>query len=212
MALIVIIFGAVSISAQANYMTIFGLELNKPFNVPECPIIQHKLLGGKDYDDYANSSDIKSMCFKRNLTPYVKKSFLKNSIKKPLPLLSTEQIDLVLPESRPIYAGREATAFIINGNFAGVNFSTPSFKTDNPTLLSDLVSDLTAKYGKPTKTTPQELQNDYGAKYTTYLYEWQLPDLSVIYSEYRGTVYIATPPLVQLRIENEKKNKTKNPL
>lgn len=207
-ALIITVFGVVSISAQANYMTSFGLKLGAPFNVPECPIVQQTYVTGKRYENYATSK-IESMCFQRDLTPYFKKGLLKDSIKKPLPpLFSNGKVNLIVPiESSPDYIAGGATAFLIDGNFVGIEFyATGSFKTPNTAL----VSALTEKYGNPTKVTPIELQNDYGAKYTAYTYEWQLSSLSVFYDGYKGTVSIETSPLIQLRRElRQKEDETK---
>lgn len=126
MVLIITVLSAASLSAQAKYMTSFGLQLGEPFNVPECPIVQQTYLGGKRYEDYANDLEIKSMCFKRDLSPYFKKGLLKDSIKKPLPPLPlTGKILLVLPKSRPEYVTSDTvTAYLIGGNFVGIDFLT----------------------------------------------------------------------------------------
>lgn len=204
-------------SSKAEYMTAFGLKLGEPFNVPECPIIEKKYLGGKKYDEYATDTEVQSMCFQRKLSPYK----IKERVQLPLPpLYPTGYVGLVIPYSkRPDYIydsydiNTTIMAYLIDGNFVGADFDIVGFDSPMAGSIKSLVSDLTAKYGKPAKVSAQELQNNYGARFTTYIYEWQLPGLAVVYNEHignftgipRGRVSVVTPILAERRRQDEKK-------
>lgn len=201
-------------------MTAFGLKFGEPFTVPECPIVERKYAGGGKYEEYAKKYEIQNMCFQRSLTYSSDK---KRVFQKPLPpLASNGNVGLVLPAKlRPVYIydqfdlATTIIAYIVDGNFAGVDFQTYGDTAANASLMTDLIPDLTDKYGKPTKVAPQELQNAFGARYTTYNYEWRLSGLSVIYTGHigmilgnsRGAVSITTDTLERQRREIDKKLK-----
>lgn len=86
------------------------------------------------------------------------------------------------PEDRPaLLSTSGVTGTLIDGILEGLNFGTLGYSSKDQTLAT-----LVEKYGKPTRITDRKLQNRYGAKFDTYIAEWDNPDL---YVEFTPTFY-----------------------
>lgn len=187
--------------SNASKVTIFGQEIGSPLSLPECPKVTRKV-GGKKQEVVASENEITSICYVGAVAP-------------------TSVVVILIPDGkRPAYIRRgygsdavNIRAFIIEGTVQGIDFNTAYGEQEQKDAL---FSDLEVKFGKPTNAIPREWQNDNGAKYTRYEYEWNSPTHNValkektIYGSFvNGMVTIYTPKaasfLADVELEMKKK-------
>jgi hypothetical protein len=152
----------------APSMTVFGLELGKPFTVPECSL--HKL-GRKDY---VYAGDDKAVCFELNFVHH-------KSDPRSIPV-TDGAVALRFPIEQPMVV-RDVAASVIKGNLESVEISTAGI-SDESVILDMLVK----KYGKPSSSSEGSAQSAMGAQFPTLLAVWHFsdPDLTVLYKSVDG--------------------------
>lgn len=144
-------------NAFSEELTIFGFELGKPLNIPEC---EYTLSSGsiKLYD-----SPKQGVCFEgpHNIDGYnqpVKRIIFSD---KTSPL---------------IVANSSAIALEIDGNLAGLEFFTYGISAQDITLET-----LSKKYGKPTKKSAETIENNFGASVVSLTANWNLKKISITF-------------------------------
>lgn len=162
-ALITIATVACGQTASAPSTTVFGLELGKPFNVPECSLFK---LGRKDYM-YAEND--KAVCYELNFVHH-------KSDPRSIPV-TDGSVKLRFPIDQPVI-GRSMSASIMKGNLEGIGISTFGIKDEDAVLAV-----LENKYGKPSATIAGSVQNMMGAQFPTLFAVWHFtePDLTITY-------------------------------
>lgn len=166
-------------------VTIFGQEIGAALSLPECPKATRKVKG-KNIETIASESEITTICYVGNVLP-------------------TTVLAILIPDGkRPAYIRRMYGSdvppirfIILDGKVQGVDFKTGYSAQEEKDAL---YSDLEFKFGGPSKTLSREWQNDNGAKYTRYEYEWNSASHLVSLSEktingsfIQGLVTIYTP-------------------
>jgi hypothetical protein len=147
-------------TARADNSTVFGVELQKPFVMPECPI-EHL---GKNFNDYFPPPTI-GVCYQMMDHKDAGKS-------RPL----NDMVKLRWPdkESPELVIGYSATANIIDGNIEGVSFNTLGIQSQDRDFNA-----LKVKYGEPTQNTRGTMQNGYGATFNPIRASWTMGDIVV---------------------------------
>ena len=192
------VFGQTNAPAK---VTIFGQEIGSPLSLPECPKVTKKI-NGKKREVIAEEYEITAVCYIGNVGP-------------------TSVLALLIPDGkRPSYVRKGLSgeaipvrAYIIDGLVQGIDFKTAY--NDNK-QKDELYSDLQVKFGDHTQSFSREWQNDNGAKFTRYEYNWysrsymvDLREDKVYGSLVNGQVRIYTPKanafLAAVEIEMKKK-------
>jgi hypothetical protein len=141
--------------AQSVDRSVFGVELGKPLNVPECA--KRKSAGGT-MEFYLSSIEITANCF------HIERG-------------NDRFLDIPMKQQPMILnAGSSPRLIIIDGNVEAVHFTTYGMREEQQTFDA-----LVAKYGAPTRVEPGATQTLNGAQFTTRDAYWQLPDLHVSY-------------------------------
>lgn len=150
-------------TAHADTGTIFGMGLHKPFAVPECRYTRL----GKTSGYYIQLPD--GAC-------YELMSDKDPNAGKNAPIANdTVKIQWWVTVSPKLVAGN-AVATIMDGNLEGISFNTLGIESQERDM--QLLID---KYGTPTVTNQQTLQNGYGAKFGAVRATWEIDDLVVSY-------------------------------
>lgn len=169
-------------NAQVNgdeTQTVFGFELGKPLNLPECT---YQTVGRiKLYDTIPTKT-----C--------VHEATTINGYKQPVRRIIFSQ-----EEAPTIVQNWAALALEVNGNLVGIEFFTPGV------AAQDLVMDtLTKKYGKPDSAMMHNVQNSFGAGFSAVSATWDMPNIHVHFEGVTdrldsGNVKIDLPIAAKLR-------------
>jgi hypothetical protein len=155
-------------------MTVFGLTMGQPFNVPECKKELKKSGSIRYYAYYTSPDSITCDCFqKRNIYYY------KTKKKEPIPeekqLNKNDTVYVYFqPTNTPKITFERFTAAIGNSNLIEVVFHTPS---DADYVLNEL----TQKYGNNHSLKYYQWQNGLGGAQNYYIARWEFSDLLIIY-------------------------------
>jgi hypothetical protein len=167
-------------AAGAADLTVFGVELGKPVNLPECP---YKTAGGmKLYDVMPQSTCVHD--------PHA-----LNGYGRP-----ARELSFGRDEAPPIV--KNWTAFLLEddaGRVIGFHFLTSGVQTQAAVL-----SQLKEKYGAPTSVTPHTVRTAVGGPFESFDAKWSLPGLVVNFQGTtdridRGDVTIDLPEAAALR-------------
>ncbi len=192
---------AFSQQSTSAKVTIFGQEIGAPLSLAACPKVTKKI-DGKKREVVAAEYEISEVCYVGNVGP-------------------TTSLAILIPDAkRPGYVSKgfssepvPVRAYIIDGVVQGIDFKT--VYSDNKSK-DELYSDLQVKFGDHTQAHPREWQNDNGAKFTRYEYDWNSKTYLVSLREKRvygsfvnGEVKIYTPKaasfLADVELEIKKK-------
>lgn len=152
-----------STAHAADRSTIFGMELQKPFTVHECPYAHITKKAG-----YYNqpTSDV---CYELIGDDNAGKN----------QTIVTNTVKLVWPSaSKPTLVGNPffAVGTVIDGNLEGVSFNTMGIQAQERDLQL-----LVDKFGEPTAQDQPTVQNGYGAKLQSVRAQWDVGDVVVSY-------------------------------
>jgi hypothetical protein len=157
-----------TLTARADTSTVFGIELRKPFTVPECSFTRIKSAGY--YGPATNGP-----CYELIIGD-------DNKGKK-LPV-STDRVMVTWPLGsmpKPM-TGIYAIASIIDGTLEGISFNTLGIQSQERDLQM-----LTEKYGKPGSIDQPTMQNGYGAKFVAIRAQWNVDDIVVAFESAGGS-------------------------
>ena len=165
-------------SAAAD-ISVFGLDLGKPFLLPECAITSW---------ERRNSYN-----FSTNTVCYRRVESVGSNVGKPFSR-ADDYVDIIWPRgSEPQTAKyNSVTAFIIDGNLEQVVFGTYGLDAQARDIKI-----LTDKFGPPSKGGPTIGQNGYGATFQVIHAEWNLDGVSVEYDSAGGAVRILTSKAIE---------------
>jgi len=162
--------------AQSNAPdTAFGLQIGGALSLPECERIR------VSKNNFAYRPIAQSWCYERmerGDTP------LTNG---------TIEIKFPLKDRPQIVSGLSLIGTVMDGRLEGIGFNTLGVSN-----ADDVLQKLTEKYGKPTSSEPYEVQNGFGAKFTSVRALWSFSNLVVIFKGVSsnldsGLVIIETP-------------------
>jgi hypothetical protein len=153
-------------TAPPQQWAVFGLELGKP---PSIPVCQHKILSGGLVSQFTYENDPAETRYEpdRQITDT---PWRRGSVNFPL-----KRMPLILHENTGF-------TLIINGRIEGLQFDTLSYGNTN-----GIISELTAKFGKPTSVT-RFIANPEGIPIPATHAEWKLPGLYVSYRNIDSSV------------------------
>jgi hypothetical protein len=147
----------------AEQVSVFGLQIGKPFAVPECPF--------KKVSKTLNSYEFftTSICFQR--VAGVNGSEAGKGIN-----LSDDYVDIVWPRGSEPEIARpgSVSVAVIDGNIERMTFGTLGVVSQARDIKV-----LTDKFGSPTTGGEQIVQNGYGAKVQVIRAEWKIEGVSV---------------------------------
>jgi hypothetical protein len=148
------------LTAHADSPTVFGMELQKPFVVPECP---YKHLTKTLLEYWPPPTQ--GVCYQMTED---------KDAGKPRPI--NDQVKLRWPDngSPRLVIAYSATATIIDGNLEGIAFNTLGIQSQERDLTA-----LKEKYGEPTQIANDTVQNGYAAKFSPIRASWTLGDIVV---------------------------------
>jgi hypothetical protein len=147
---------SLGIAQTTPLMSAFGLDIGKPISLPLCPGI-----GATQFVDLVQ----KKTCFEQA-------SKYSNGRAK---------VHFAREEMPSIVSGFVINVTLIDNKLEGLSFDTPGLNSRDRVL-----NVLTDKYGAPTKLNKESLQNGYGARYESFIAEWDESDLYVIYTPVAG--------------------------
>lgn len=164
-ALLLVLVGLTAHASDTS--TIFGMELQKPFVMPECPFERI----GKNLFDYFPPPKI-GVCYQMMDDKNAGKS-------RPL----NERVKLKWPDkgSPDLVSGYSAMAKIIDGNIEEVSFNTLGLVSQERDFNA-----LKQKYGEPTESTKNAVQNAYGAQFLPIRASWVIGDITVTFDGAAG--------------------------
>jgi hypothetical protein len=170
-----------SVAANAQDLTVFGFELGKPLSLPECPATRTPVGATKFYEEIPAYT-----CFQepRKFNGYG---------------IPARMVVFGKSEAPPFVRYWRFVALEHGGVLIGVRFGT------NGASSQDLViSQLTAKYGKPSSTSTRVVQNLMGAQFNAIIAVWSGGSVDVTYDGVtgeidRGQVTIDLPQATALR-------------
>lgn len=143
-------------------MSVFGLPLGEPFDVPVCKT--------DNYGSYLGPKQ--GYCFKPTSSEEIAQPLV------PIRSFSGTQGLVYASGERPsvIFPGVGVDAFVdlIDGRLEGVRFKTQGIQSQQQDLET-----LISKYGKPTSSKTTKLQNGYGATFDNISASWRLKNLTV---------------------------------
>jgi hypothetical protein len=149
---------ALSSAASASDISIFGLELGKPFALPEC---------GSSGGTYL--LEHRTVCYER--MDYSPGKGIR---------LSQDTVHVGWPESKKpdLLPDADASlrATIINGTLERLEFGTLGYESQQRDLAA-----LTEKFGTPSAISKPILQNSFGATAQAIRAEWRVGDITVTY-------------------------------
>ena len=154
--------------AHADNSTVFGMELQKPFNIVECPY-QHITKTMGIYNPPKNG-----VCYETIADAYEGKGKLPPDV--------TVRVTWPLGSIPIPVTGLYAIAKIIGGNLESLSFNTLGIKSQERDL--QILSD---KYGKPTAIDRAEMQNGFGAKFESIRTQWDFGDVVVSFDSSPST-------------------------
>jgi hypothetical protein len=159
-------------TAHADTSTVFGMDLHKPFGVPECRYTRL----GKTSGYYIQSLD--SVCYE-----LINENDPNAGKHAPISY-DTVKIDWPIALKPQLVGGPGfALAKIMDGNLEGVSFNTMGIQSQERDL--QLLID---KFGEPTVKNQQTVQNGYGAKFSAVRVSWEIDDLVVSYDSAPGSI------------------------
>jgi len=148
---------------SAPDMTVFGLQLGSDLVLPEC-----KKTSSDGKLDFHYEIISRVWCYRR--TDPNNQSQLGNEY---------VQIEVPFADRTPVFPANEIIGCVLNGKLEGMAFRTLGLVTQ-----PDVLAKLSAKYGKPTTSATNEVQNLMGAKFESVYATWQFSNLLV---EFQGT-------------------------
>lgn len=160
-----------STAAAAEPISIFGLQIGKPFAIPECPFKKvSKTLSS--YEFFTTS-----VCFQR--VRGVNGSEAGKGIN-----LADDYVDIVWPRgSEPEIARAGSVSLaVVDGNIERVSFGTLGVVSQARDMKA-----LTDKFGSPTSGGDSIAQNGYGVKVQVIRAEWKIDEVSIYYDSAAST-------------------------
>ena len=166
-------------SAFAADLTVFGFELGKPLNLPEC---RYKMSGTMKLYDILSD------------TTCTEEAILINTYGQPVRRIIFSQ-----KEAPTIVKSWQMIALEADGNLIGVEFFTVGASAQDVTLQT-----LTQKYGKPSGKSSKTVGNNFGASMEAITASWKTQELNVYFEGItdrldRGHVLIDLPQASALR-------------
>lgn len=158
-------------ASAAEPISVFGLQIGKPFAVPECPFkkVSKTLNSYEFFTSY--------VCFQR--TPGINGSEAGKGIDS-----AEDYVNIVWPRgSEPQVARYNSLSVqVIAGNLERVSFGTMGVESQARDMAM-----LTEKFGSPTSGGESTAQNGYGAKMQVIRAEWKIGEVSVYYDSASST-------------------------
>ncbi len=151
---------------NANLMTVFGLTLERRFDVSECR--KSKIGSRLDYWGPA-----KSVCFKRSYGKEADTSPVVNGF------ISIEFPILELP----LGINSSIGGIVADGTLEALIIGTGGLDAQTAVLEK-----LREKYGEPSLLEPQTVKNRLGASFQTFTASWRFPNLTVIFNGMEGSL------------------------
>jgi hypothetical protein len=151
---------SLSAPALASDISIFGLELSKPFTLKECGF--KKVTKALNFYDATTDT----ICYKRMSNDEAGKGIN----------LADDTVYIVWPRGNEpqIATYNTLLACVIDGNLESVGFNTLGLVSQERDMKA-----LTDKFGPPTTGGTPIVQNGYGAKAQTIRAEWKMDDVVV---------------------------------
>lgn len=190
--------------ATAGDVALFGLHLDKPVNLPECPVeVRGEVKRGLIMDRSAYFLDYAPLesgakCLQRDTSAF-DNFYDKVHPSRPIPTLppfagGVQELALCYGDSvRPqVMALNCAKLYVTDGRLEGLMFVTPEPGTRDPVL-----NVLVEKFGKPVAHEPRASQNGYGARIEGNTYVWDMPAARAVYDD------LAVNPLVVSEFQTE---------
>lgn len=165
------IFALASLAAapppKPQSWTVFGLELGKPLSIPMC---KHKVLPGGYVSQFTYEDDPAETCYEPDIELNGAPPWRRGNVDFPL-----KRIPLIVH-------GSTGFTFIVDGKLEGLQFDTL-----NHGSTSEIIEELSEKFGRPTSVT-RFTANPSGIPVPATHAEWQLPNLYVSYRNIDSSV------------------------
>lgn len=217
-ALTFVLFG--SLTANAQDLKVFGLELAKPLAIPECAFgintgQEGRGLFAKKYHHYSYyiQPAVKETCFKRVNNRFFDQPTPRSTTLPTLVAPREASVKIVFsPADRPGILAKDASPEVSgevdeNGALILIHFRTDWDRS------KDVFAVLTQKYGKQTSAKSYDAISSYGTIREFSIYEWDLKQLKVSYrSLVNGTSLASTWGDVEISYQQKKVVKDNNPL
>lgn len=174
-----VLLATISVQASAQTISIFGFELGRPLNLPEC--VFKTVAGMKLYEVIQPATCAES-------------ATTINGYKQPVRRIVFSQA-----ETPTIVKNWNAIPLEVDGNLVGLHFFTPGASAQQLAL-----DQLTSKFGKPTARKSYPVQNVMGAKFDAISAQWRSPSVQIAFEGIRdkidtGEIYIDLPTAADLR-------------
>jgi hypothetical protein len=157
-------------TASAADLTVFEMQLQQPFAVPECPYTHITKTVGM----YSGAQ--KAMCYELigDVGAGKNTAITNDTVLIKWPTMGAPRL-----LGAPFFA----MAKIMNGTLEGVSFNTRGIQSQQ----SDMQA-LSDKFGKPTSADQPSLQNAFGAKYQSVRAAWDFGEIVVSYDSAPSSV------------------------
>ncbi|WP_414608879.1 hypothetical protein [Stenotrophomonas pavanii] len=143
--------------------SVLGLELGQDANLPEC--VKERMYGSIYYATFSTN-----ICWKDQ-------SASGSKSVKPREMPKEGKLEAMFPrESVPKGINTLANIVVIGGKIEQVDLDT--FNTADQAEISTL---LTSKWGAPNRTNVSELQNGFGARFSSLQEQWNFSDFSIVH-------------------------------
>jgi hypothetical protein len=198
----VLAFAGTAIAAGAGVAPsrdVLGLSLGAEWLIEECPT--RKLMS--DLTTYQSDYEIKvKPCFKSRRQLGLGRAALLNE---------GEMVYLMLGDTPAGIKGDFALAWHVEGKLESITLYT--YGRD---VQENVFSQLTDKFGQPAALETEELQNSYGAKFSSIKAEWKFSDLDVSFTGIGGKVdsgyvTIETPTGKRVALQDVAKRRASQP-
>jgi hypothetical protein len=176
-----------SATATAADLSIFGLQISRPFTLPECSFKKIS----KSLNFYNENDQIQGACYRQ---------FSDSDCGKGInPSEATVYIRWPRGHEPELVSGYDLRVSVINGNLERVVFSTLGAISQQRDMDA-----LAEKFGQPKTTAKPIVQNVYGATSQAISAEWRIDDVVVLFDSTqnalgKGSVSIETDKSISAR-------------
>ena len=147
-------------AATDDQLTIVGIRLMEPINIPECGTFTDPAKFRKKYGTYPYAPPTAGPCYRR----YDRS---KSGTNEPM---AFENIEIMFPTTSAPAIGFGFTALVLDGKVQAMKWITRGQAQQGAVFEA-----LKTKFGAPSATTADTLQNGFGAKYDSIRATWSLP-------------------------------------